>query len=236
MESTDIQWGGYSQINCEFLLLKAALPQGYAYYHLLSGIDLPLVSNDEFYRFFEENEGKNYFRTVLLQGEASQPYLNRIKYYRIFQDGRLPRTLKKIFNKAFVLCQKPFVNRLKKLPFDVYMGDNWFSITHELAAYIVSQEKVTHKHFKHSFCGDELFGATLAMSSPYKDSVAGVSLRYIDWEAGGAHPRTFTMQDYERIMDSGCLFARKFSLTVDAEVVERIYTAVKTANEGIEKE
>ena len=38
----DIHWGGYSQIECELLLLKESINGEYSYYHLISGVDLPL--------------------------------------------------------------------------------------------------------------------------------------------------------------------------------------------------
>ena len=43
-ERTRVNWGGYSQIQAELNLLKAAANSGedYSYYHLLSGADLPL--------------------------------------------------------------------------------------------------------------------------------------------------------------------------------------------------
>ena len=42
----DVVWGGYQQIEAEYELLKEATNTGnYAYYHLLSGQDLPLKSN-----------------------------------------------------------------------------------------------------------------------------------------------------------------------------------------------
>jgi len=37
----DIRWGAFSQIECELSLLKMATGNGkYAYYHLLSGVDI----------------------------------------------------------------------------------------------------------------------------------------------------------------------------------------------------
>lgn len=40
----NVKWGNYSQIKCEMLLFKEAFecPVNFDYYHLLSGVDLPL--------------------------------------------------------------------------------------------------------------------------------------------------------------------------------------------------
>mgnify|MGYP000980063401 CR=1 FL=1 len=48
-------WGHISIVRAELRLFSAALAQGeeYAYYHLLSGMDLPLKSQDEIHDFFD---------------------------------------------------------------------------------------------------------------------------------------------------------------------------------------
>lgn len=55
-ERTRVNWGGYSQIQAELNLLKAAADSGenYSYYHLLSGADLPLRPAQEIWDFFEQ--------------------------------------------------------------------------------------------------------------------------------------------------------------------------------------
>lgn len=55
-ERTRVNWGGYSQIQAELNLLKAAANSGedYSYYHLLSGADLPLRPAQEIWGFFEQ--------------------------------------------------------------------------------------------------------------------------------------------------------------------------------------
>lgn len=50
------------------------------------------------------------------------------------------------------------------------------------------------------------------------------NMRYIDWTLGA--PYTFQESDYQRIMSSGCLFARKFDETVDSDIIHRIQDAL----------
>ena len=53
-----VYWGHTSQVEAELLLMRTALQHGpYAYYHLLSGNDLPVKTQDEIHNFFRENEG-----------------------------------------------------------------------------------------------------------------------------------------------------------------------------------
>lgn len=58
-----VTWGGYSQIACELGLLNAAVGKGrYTYYHLLSGQDLPIKSQDRIHSFFDSCGGKEFVR------------------------------------------------------------------------------------------------------------------------------------------------------------------------------
>ena len=52
-----ITWGDYSQIKAELTLLKSAIANEYKYYHLISGVDFCLKSQEEIHSFFDENEG-----------------------------------------------------------------------------------------------------------------------------------------------------------------------------------
>ena len=45
--SLNIRWGGYSQIEVEMHLFRIASQTTHTYYHLLSGVDMPLKTQDE---------------------------------------------------------------------------------------------------------------------------------------------------------------------------------------------
>ena len=52
-------WGSYSLVECElFLLRQATKNRKYDYYHLISGMDLPLKNQLEIHQFFKKNNGK----------------------------------------------------------------------------------------------------------------------------------------------------------------------------------
>ena len=57
-------WGGYSQIESELHLFEAAAENSYAYYHLLSGVDLPLKTQDEIHAFLMQMMEKSSFISV----------------------------------------------------------------------------------------------------------------------------------------------------------------------------
>ena len=69
IESTSVFWAEYSQVEVELRLLEAATKENhYQYYHLLSGLDLPIKTQDYIHSFFE-NEDRLYIGTA--PGEGS---------------------------------------------------------------------------------------------------------------------------------------------------------------------
>ena len=85
-ERINVKWGSYRQIEAELILLKEATQKNYLYYHLLSGYDLPIKSNDEIFDFFEKNNGKQF---IHFKNENDYDDIeNRIKYYYLCTDFR----------------------------------------------------------------------------------------------------------------------------------------------------
>lgn len=232
----DVRWGSFKQIECEYLLFKTASVNNYSYYHLLSGIDMPLKSQIEIYKFFKENKGKE-FVCFDNHKNISISALERVKYYHFFTS--LARSKNKLLRKFFQkfhfhslkIQKKLKVNRLKKVNYEFRKGANWVSVTNEFVKYLLSKEKEVKKIFKYSYCADELFVQTIIYNSKFyqnvyskkNDDYLGIK-RFIDWQRG--EPYTFTIEDYDLLMNSNCFWARKFSSQKDKEIIDKIYEKV----------
>ena len=88
------------------------------------------------------------------------------------------------------------------------------------------------KVFSYSLCADEVFLQTIIYNSDlydklisYKNDDNFAIKRYIDWKRG--EPYTFKLEDFNELINSGCFFARKFSIKVDKEIIDKIYDYVK---------
>lgn len=234
-----IRWGGFSQINCELELLKAAAVKHYDYYHLLSGVDLPLKSQDYIHDFFQAHAGKEFIHFDSC--EYDERNNSRVKYYhflkgvRLKPDFFLTRAPVRITGYLLILLQAMLrINRIKGLELQLQKGANWFSITDSLATYIISQEELIRKLFRYSSCGDEMFLQTLVWNSRFRDRLYYKNgdnsykaiMRYIDWSRG--KPYVWRLKDYRELMESEYLFARKFDTNTDFHVVERIYQNLKS--------
>ena len=223
---TNVTWGGYSQINAELLLLEEAIRNGdYKYLHLISGQDLPIKSQDYIHDYLESSDTE--FVGIMNDCGNIQ---SRIAYYHLFQEllGRNSAGILVFLNKLFLRSQRIFGIR-RKIDREIKKGCNWFTITGKCAKYVIDNKGWVEKHFKNTFCCDEVFLQTLLFSSPFKDKInvnvendSNISaLRCIDWKRG--RPYTFTLDDYDLLCNSQMLFARKFNSSVDKEIIEKIY-------------
>ena len=236
----NVKWAGYSGIQCELELLKTAIAkQKYQYYHLLSGMDLPLKSQDEIHDFFEQNKGKEF---ISFDRENVQPYVKeRIQYYYFFQNiyGRNRKNPFLVFlfliDKISIILQKVIkINRIKNKNIKLQKGANWFSITHSFVEYILKKESWIRKTFRYSRSGDEVFLQTILINSDfwsnlYQNGLNGACLRKIDW--GRGKPYIWGKQDYEELMYSNQLFARKFDENIDNEIIRLISEKIQSTLE-----
>ncbi|MEE1281418.1 MAG: beta-1,6-N-acetylglucosaminyltransferase [Acutalibacteraceae bacterium] len=235
--SISVNWGGHSQIICELNLLKCAQPNKYEYYHLLSGVDLPIKSNQYIHNFFKQNTGKEfmYINQVCSENENLH-FLERIKYYYFFQNiigrnsGRIIRIYEILQDISLKVQKYLKIDRSKKANIEFYKGSNWFSITNNLATFLIENEHQIKKIFSNTLCADELFLQTLAMQSPYKDNIVCRNFRYIDWERG--NPYTFQLEDYASLLSSDNLFARKFSNKTDSRIIDAVYKQMLLENDS----
>ena len=233
-----VTWGGSSQIKCELIMLKSAIKKKYDYYHLLSGVDLPIKPMEQIHRFFEINSGKELVQMCSKEIMEKCEILERISTYHIFQNilGRSKNKilLKKIKNN-FIRLQKHFnINRWKNRIDDIGYGANWFSITHSLAETILSKSNYIRKHFKYTLCADEVFLQTMVNKLHFRNNIfvydkkhPGSNLdimRFIDWKRG--NPYVFRSNDFEQLTSSPCLFARKFDINIDKEIIDKIFNFV----------
>lgn len=237
-ERISVSWGGFSQIKCEMLLMKEACRYGnYEYFHLLSGMDLPLRNQDDIHKFFRKHAGTEFLSSEI---PFNPKWVERIEYYYFFQDikGRIrSQVLQKILTKlrnGFVKLQIQIGYKRKLKGLNIHFGSNWFSLTQDAVKFIIENENLVNKIFHNTVCADELFVQTILANSPlyqnlYKGTegrtVKEANLRLIDWQRGD--PYVWRIQDYDELVNSNCLFARKFDSQIDDKIIRKIAMKVK---------
>lgn len=215
----DVRLGDISQVKVEYVLLKESHKKGsYLYYHLLSGVDLPIKSQDYIHDFMSKYEGKEF--VGFDKGEnVKEQVAQKTDYYYIL--SKYYRTRNNIFNKClwrvrnlFITIQK-LLGKKRKYDFVLKKGANWFSITNDFVEYLLSKESWVMTSFRGTLCCDEIFLQTLLWNSPFKSRIFNVEseydgcLREIDWNRGW--PYVWKEEDKDILYSSNKLYARKFS-------------------------
>jgi hypothetical protein len=232
--SLHISWGGISSIFAELLLLETALAEDqYHYFHLLSGLDLPIKSQDEIHDFFENSNveyvGYNDENLVFADWKT--------KYYHFFVDGFNYRKniLFKYLRVGLMFTQK-FLGLERKREFEIYYhGSNWVSITSKFASYLLSRKEAILKTYSYTISADEVFIQTELKYSSFKGNEVEIefpdsqNMRLIDWSRrDGNSPYTWRLSDWEYMKKSPFLFARKIDEGVDKNLIFEIKNYLKS--------
>ena len=198
-------WGSFSLVQVELFLFEKAHPQKYDYYHLLSGMDLPLKSNTQIDNFFERHQGKEFIAYSNRDVKNDREIARRTKYYRFLQNHRY-RYSQNWKNQFFTFWERVsivlqavcHINRVKDLDWTIKYGSQWVSITHELVGELLNNKEKITKVFSFTNCSDELFIQTIAFNCGFKDRLyhpdkdLAANLRYIDWSRSkDNHPYNF---------------------------------------------
>lgn len=217
----NVRWGTQSQVKTEMLLFETAFQNGpYLYYHLLSGSDLPLKNQEYIHKFFD-GQSRSY---LFYKDTLSKWDIQRISRYH-FPAQSSSRLLRRCISYINTLQEKMQVDRLSRSGLTVQRGYNWCSITEEAVRVLIANKRKILKMTSFSVCADEVYKQTILMHQGHP--IVNNDLRKVTWHAGN-HPIIYTTDHYSELVSSDRLFARKFDETVDREMIDQIFTYVKS--------
>ena len=244
-----VYWGGFSYTQAILSLMKEACSQQqYDYYHFISGLDIPLQSQDAIHSFcnstgvgsefinmsdismqelnkFNLKKNKGIMQKILYlfsrdQSKYGSRYFFFQKYFAYKRTHLIGKFICRFGQIIMAFQQIAGIEKNKNLA--IYKGTGWYSITHPVMSCILREERWIEKHFKYCLCSDEIYLQTLIKHFNLSErlSIHG-SMRYIDWKRGS--PYVFREDDYSELINSGCFFARKFSTLADREIIKKLY-------------
>ncbi len=228
--SIKVYWGDDSIVEVEYNLLNEARKYGnHAYYHLLSGVDLPIKSMDYIHAFFCYHHGKEFVGISNDEDNKKDLYSKTSYFWPFVKQFRSPNLLVRktcgLLRRESVLTQKMMSLR-RKHEIELKKGPQWFSLTEPCVDYLLSKRNYIRKELKMIPCTDEIFLPSLVWNSTFRDSIFDLNdqfhscMREIDWERG--EPYIWQKEDLETLMHSDCLFAREFSGKEEALLTEII--------------
>lgn len=229
----DVRWGDVSQIESEIILFEQAVKQGpYAYYHILSGVDMPLKSQDFIHNFFTQHEGKEFIG--FNQEDSYKDISRKVQRYHLYpKNFRFGQGIRggasRLLRFAFLRIQFIFFPRRNKQTL-FRKGLNWVSVTQKFVLFLLEKKVEIIKNYQYTFCADEIFLQTVCWNSSFReklfdpDNEGRGCMRLIGWKNNELVD--WEDKDFEMLMNSDALFARKFN-TKHIGVVDRILNRVK---------
>lgn len=235
-----IYWGHHGMVETELELFAQARQRGgYAYYHVFSGSDLPIKSQQEIHRFFSKHKGKEFVSYWQEEGHRGDARLKVIRYHLGLRWEKIrPRLLSILVAKVRYLVGDLLTALLgeRDFPWTIYKGANWVSVTESFVDYLLEHREQIVKRYKYTRSGDEIFIQSLLWDSPFREQLYRPSqdrsqegyrddacLREIYWRDDANSPEVWRLKDLDQLLCSPNLFARKFSTSVDAEIIAELY-------------
>jgi hypothetical protein len=244
-----ITHGGFSMVNAMLgLMIEALKDDANKYFIFLSGWDYPVKRNEFINKFLSNSYPMNFLSFYPLVGKVDL-IANIQKYFFIDFIGKFPK-LVRIPLKVIQLIIKNFPIKRKFLPGMVpYRGSSSFCLNRETIRFIVDftngeSRKKYFAFFKNVLCPDEIFFHTIVLNSPFaeqcrfyeRDIINSKALmrnenkaylHYIDWNPERENPAILDMTDFDKLMTSEALFARKFNEIKSKQLLEAIDRSIK---------
>lgn len=204
-------WGGYSLVEAELRGMKRLLEMSkeWDYFINLSGQDFPLKSQ-EYIRDYLASHKDTQFMLCADQQAARPDTMNRVSHIFVEAFRRIFPTW---ISRKFLRDAKPFI------------GTQWKIVSRRFCEFVCHDPVADRfkRFYRHSFIADESFFQTVMMNGFPRGLVVNSDLRTIDWIPDGdikLRPRTFTALDEIKLTLSPDLFARKFDMNEDSQILD----------------
>lgn len=231
IERMEVYHGGISLVDCELELLKSSFDFDVKidYYHLISGQDYPLVSNNVFDAFFESNE-KSY---MLFDSDSDSQKWQSSKYHtrvNLWYLNTTNSSLAKCARKLRIPQLLGILVPRKKIP-NLTGGWQWFSWHRSVVDYVlkyVNENADYYKRFNHTYLIDELFFHTILNNKFDKLKIEkNNSLRYVSWKPNRPilekhRPYILSELDFDLVSNSDAFFCRKIQLPESEKLLDLI--------------
>ncbi len=209
-----LYWGGFGHVRATLEGLDELYRRSaqFDYVALLTGQDYPIKPASAIERTLGDSGGRSFMAYDRLPG-GWEDGMKRITHWHSRRIG-VPRGWH---------LELPIRRRLPQrlVP---YGGSSYWWLSREAVDYVrgfVAEHPRFVRFFEHVDVPDEIFFHTILMNSPLREAVVNDELRHVDWTRDPL-PAIFGVGDLETLRRSPKLVARKFDVTVDAEIMDLI--------------
>lgn len=213
-----VRWAAFSTMQAVFNSLQEILnsARSYDFISLMSGQDYPIKSAQYMQAFFAERKGKLLLKYRSFEGDWEEGFERINKYHLTDYHFKGQYRLQLIIN-ALV---KRVVPR-----FSFYGSSMFWAISPEAAEYVL--EKVDRnagmkRFFKFTWGSDEFLVQTILMNSPFAADIINENCHYYEHLPKTPSPKIFTTADFSNIISSDRIYARKFDISKDSFILDKI--------------
>ena len=215
----NVQWAGYSTMQAVFNAAKEIFASGisYDFVSLMSGQDYPIKSVDEMRSFYEARKGKLLMKYRAFEGEWEEGMLRVNRYHMTDFKFRGQYFIERILNKLFPHRRTP-----KGMKF--YGSSMFWAISVEALKYVTDTIEYNHslkQFFKFSWASDEFLFQTILLNSHLATEVVNENCHYYKHAPKTPSPKNLSLEDFEDIMASDRIFARKFIMDSDIDLMNK---------------
>jgi hypothetical protein len=207
-------WGGFGVVRAALKSIRYLVDERVPFdcAALLSGQDYPLRPPAAIRRSLAEADGASFmaYHALPFPGWGKRGGLDRVEDFHVI--GRIVLHLRLPRKRSIPGGLAPFGG-----------SRTWFlrrEVVEHVDRYVRANPGYV-RFFEHTLSPDELFFQTLILNSTFAESIVNDHRLYLEWR-GGSNPATFTSADFDTIVASDALFARKFDVGVDADVLDAL--------------
>jgi hypothetical protein len=216
-------YSGFGHVRSTIKGLDFLEKQGidYDYVNLLTGQDYPLKSHAAISAFLENNRGKSFIEHFTLTASSwTDGGMTRITHLWFHSTGKVRNYPRDRFPLLFQ----------RKIPYGLapWGGSGYWTLYKEHADYVTRFVRSHPKYvrfFRRGHVPDEIFFQTILLNSPNRTDIVNDDLRYVDWSDPREAPKVLGKGDWDKLEAGDDLFARKFDIGRDADILPMIDNA-----------
>jgi Core-2/I-Branching enzyme len=215
-----IKWASYSYIVGLLNSFKEVLETGipYDFISIMSGQDYPIKPVKDIFYTLEQNPGRNFI-SYDEGNDWWEHAISRVKKYH-FTNFRFRGRYRIQFFLNALLPERKF-----PLPYKLYGGPKAMCMTlsSECASFVlrfIESDKRLRRFIRFTWGPDEFLIPTIIMNSIFRQTVINNNFYYIDWSKGGVNPKTLQTEDFDLLLASEKLLARKFDMELNPDILD----------------
>lgn len=218
-----VNWGSVYHLHAIVDLCRMALEEArVTHLHLISAKDFPVISADEFERFFE---GDDRIHMQCLKTADYPELRHRYEHFHFMHLLNYRDMSEAAQNWVGRIDRWQDMLRVRRSLSVAGKGLVWLSMPREAAAHAVGapQNRRLLKKLKYTYIPEEFYFQNAFAGTPWMEKITGDALRFSIWdEPERGLPALLDENDLACIDASGCIFARKIDAgTTLYDILER---------------